>query len=665
MGFRHRQGSALLVLGLLSIAVPPRTSSLPGQDAPPPAPPAPVEELAARVNRAIDGGVAWVRKSQREDGSFAYRLDASGTHAPPPSGDMKPMDQSWAGGPWQTGANALALYALAACEVPPDDPAFVLGVKRVRADWDGRRASSFMGSGDGISTYYVSLTLLALDAAWNRSTAPMGKGPPPPPPAPPGGGGPGGGPPGPPPGPPRAAALGAWRRAAPAPGKEGWNRAPWNRGGFPIPGDPPPDGGKRKKKPPKRGEPPPSLPVPTGKTPSFEDGGGFSYESPIHRSSGYHDHSNSQFAYLGLKAASRLGVKVPDDVWIRGLRHFLAAQEADGPEVSRVEAPGAVDPAPRRKGADPVTVAAERVMDRARGWTYMCRGSDGKAGAPSFGERVTAAMAAGGVSTLVLCRSELEGVKAFTPDLRERTERAIRDGLAWLALHFDDGARPEGPRTPPGMEDMSDIRDGFGDFYYAYGLERACILGGVQRVGARDWYEEGARLIVERVRGDGSIIGKNRNNGNGTDLFDTCFALLFLKRALFRMERAVATPADTGLVLDGAADLAEAGFADLFGAVFRRFASGDAAARGERAADFVRMGPRSLPLLVARLGDDDREARAAALEALERTTGETRGFNPDGTPEARAAAAARWEEWWSLRGARVEADEASGRFVEN
>jgi hypothetical protein len=615
--------TAILFVLLVPFAVPAAVTAEDegGGGAPAAKAPAPGVPLEERVNRAIAAGLAWLRKDQREDGSFAYRLSDMGIPIP----GRKPMDQQWAGGPWQTGANALAVYALAACDVPRDDATLAKGLRKVREDWrsrgNPRGPLDALTSADGISTYYVSLALMGLDSLHNRGVAPMGKGPP---------------------GGEKGKAL---KRAVPVPTADlAWaaEMVEWLR----LAQDP----GKDRKKP------PPSQPVPTGDGPSRQDGGGFSYESNA-RPSGSHDHSCSQFAILGLKAASRLGVKVPEETWVRALRHFLAAQEPKGPMVPRVDAPDAGDPGPRKPGAEVVTVGAPREKDEARGWKYMCPNSlaapkkGGPGGLGDLAEKATGAMTAGGVSSLVICRSELDGVPALAPALRRLTEKGIRDGLAWLSLHFEDAGvdLPQGlpPDVPKGATEDLPFGSSFDNLYYAYGLERACILGGVLRIGTHDWYREGAELLLKRQREDGAFLGRNQDNGNGTDLFDTCFALLFLKRAVFRIpDRRVATQAS--------------GFEDLFA----RYRAADPALRTAMVPGFVGLGKETIPKLLACMDDEDREARAAAHEILRATTGRDFGYDPGAPPEERSRAAAAWRAWWQEARERLVADPATGTFRE-
>jgi hypothetical protein len=117
--------------------------------------------------------------------------------------------------------------------------------------------------------------------------------------------------------------------------------------------------------------------------------------------------------------------------------------------------------------------------------------------------------------------------------------------------------------------------------------------------------------------------------------------------------------------LDGAHALDARAFGDLFDAVFARFRAAAAGPdRDARAGDFVRLGVRALPLLVRALEAEREEDRAAAIAALRRTTGVTRGFDAAAPVEARAAAAALWEEWWMASKDRVTADAASGRFLD-
>ncbi|MBI3269119.1 MAG: HEAT repeat domain-containing protein [Planctomycetes bacterium] len=62
-------------------------------------------------------------------------------------------------------------------------------------------------------------------------------------------------------------------------------------------------------------------------------------------------------------------------------------------------------------------------------------------------------------------------------------------------------------------------------YYWLYSLERLCMVAGEARIAGRDWYQEGAEWLVGAAREDGSW------KGSYGERVDTCFALLFLRRA--------------------------------------------------------------------------------------------------------------------------------------
>ncbi len=377
-------------------------------------------------------------------------------------------------------------------------------------------------------------------------------------------------------------------------------------------------------------------------------GGAFSYWSPAQGE--VYDNSNTQYALLALKAARRCGVEVPRTVWERALDHFLDEQERKGPAVPRVEDAG-VDEQGYGSGAP-----REVARDQARGWAYR------------KGSGATGSMTAGGVSSLVICRSELIEVAGFAKQRDPAVVRAIRDGIAWLGEHFTVAENP----GPPGAAALKELWH----YYYLYGMERAGVLAGVTWMGARDWYLLGAQYLMDAQRDSGGWLGQEALDavpwkGAGSDtasasLLDTCFALLFLKRATVRVDRGgVATEAtDRTLDLTGADRLDEGTFRTVFDAVFRRYVRTEPGDRAERAPDFVRLGTRAVPLLVLRLEEATEAERDAAIDALLRTTGTARGFVPDAPAAARATAVAAWEEWWFLVRDRLRADPEAARFRE-
>ncbi|MCK4342684.1 MAG: DUF4159 domain-containing protein [Phycisphaerae bacterium] len=153
------------------------------------------------------------------------------------------------------------------------------------------------------------------------------------------------------------------------------------------------------------------------------------------------DHSNTQFALLGLHAASQVGVKIPAGVWKKAQTAIIRNQQSDG------------------------------------GWSYQSKGT-------SYGS-----MTAAGVADLII----------FGNTLREGQERGFRDGaapncgkyrinrplakgLAWLSRNFRAGSNP-------GRHDHY--------YYWLYAVERCGILSGQRYFGRHDWYRAGASILVK------------------------------------------------------------------------------------------------------------------------------------------------------------------------
>lgn len=118
------------------------------------------------------------------------------------------------------------------------------------------------------------------------------------------------------------------------------------------------------------------------------------------------------------------------------------------------------------------------------GWGYS-RGED---------DAGRATMTAGGIGSLVIFRWMLHKPWA--------EEAHVKKGMEWL----DANVKARLPKW---------------HIYYLYGIERAGMLYGTDLIGTRDWYDEGAEWLIEH----------QADNGSWRNVPDTCFAILFLKRA--------------------------------------------------------------------------------------------------------------------------------------
>ena len=154
------------------------------------------------------------------------------------------------------------------------------------------------------------------------------------------------------------------------------------------------------------------------------------------------DNSNTQYALLGLHAASEAGVPVKPEVWTLARDYWARSQKQDG------------------------------------SWAYT---PDSPAS--------SASMTCAGVSSLIISgmrryqgQEFLQG-EAIQNCGKGGANRNLQRGIDWLARNFQVG---ENFRTGQVWK-----------FYYLYGLERAGRLAGIRYFGTHDWYRLGAEELVQ------------------------------------------------------------------------------------------------------------------------------------------------------------------------
>jgi hypothetical protein len=182
------------------------------------------------------------------------------------------------------------------------------------------------------------------------------------------------------------------------------------------------------------------------------------------------DNSNTAYAALGLRACHDANVRIPQDVVQLALAWWNESQWADESGV---------------KGS----IATGADLPRVRGWSYLRANEPGNA----YGS-----MTAGGVAAKIILE--------YILGLDFKKDESVRAGVNWLGKHYV-------------------IVE---DYYYLYALERAGMLYDTPTFGDHPWYAEGARLLVDAQKPDGSW-GKRPIAEQNT--WDTCFAILFLKKA--------------------------------------------------------------------------------------------------------------------------------------
>ncbi len=203
--------------------------------------------------------------------------------------------------------------------------------------------------------------------------------------------------------------------------------------------------------------------------------------------------------------------------WMDELARKLVSWQLDGGDWSYPS--GGNDLSNTQFAALALWVAASNgVAIDARVWTKLAdsvfgyQTTDGGFGYSPSGGRgsgATGSMTAAGAATLAMCEIELRIAGECSPKLADRFAIARSRGQEWLAKNYSVTTNP---------------RSGAWLYYYLYGLERFGAVCAAARIGEHDWYGEGAAFLIEQQTETGAWQ-------DGSDLPETCFALLFLKRA--------------------------------------------------------------------------------------------------------------------------------------
>jgi hypothetical protein len=211
------------------------------------------------------------------------------------------------------------------------------------------------------------------------------------------------------------------------------------------------------------------------------------------------DNSNTQYALLGLFAASEVGVPVKPMVWELSRLYWEKSQKRDGswgytPDASNSRAS--------------MTCAGISALVMTRQGSLRAPGQD-----PSKKQ-----------SRVKVPKSRQERRNVQGPEFLDRDVirncgdggygRNLQAGIDWLVNHFEVGQN-----------------FGYGQqwkYYYLYGLERAGRLAGVRFFGRNDWYLLGAEeLVREQNKLGGFWMGVLNESEK---VLATSFAILFLAK---------------------------------------------------------------------------------------------------------------------------------------
>ncbi len=198
----------------------------------------------------------------------------------------------------------------------------------------------------------------------------------------------------------------------------------------------------------------------------------------------YRNTSTAQYAVLGLYAAHRSHVLVPQETWTATRDILLKMQFPDGLW-------GYIDAEDTENGFQPDTQA-------------------------------TPCMTASNLSVLAILDEVLDPKDPKVPESAKRGFDSLARGLETL---IRKPPNPPGPNQP-GLPPLGTLYH----YYWMFTVERAAILWGRERIGTVRWFDVGASDLIQNQAADGSW---GEDHDDMTDrLISTSFALLFLRRAV-------------------------------------------------------------------------------------------------------------------------------------
>ncbi len=207
------------------------------------------------------------------------------------------------------------------------------------------------------------------------------------------------------------------------------------------------------------------------------------------------DNSNTQFAILGVLAATRHGVPTDRAMGLI-VQRFRTSQNSDG----------------------------------TFGYHYNRGGGVGGGHTPS--------MTGAGLLGLAVTHGLTAGMKMEGMAAKGVQDKHIQKALTALSQFIE---RPLG--KPVGLKGRSPV-----NLYFLWTVERVGMLYGLAKINDKDWYHWGAELLLDAQQKNGSwMVGMYPGSMSTTD---TCFALLFLKRANLAKDLAIKVQSKLELIME-------------------------------------------------------------------------------------------------------------------
>ena len=198
-----------------------------------------------------------------------------------------------------------------------------------------------------------------------------------------------------------------------------------------------------------------------------------------------YSNSRTKFGLLGLWQGALRDHAVPSELWTGIEKHYTASQNKDG------------------------------------GWAYRKTGGDWK--------HSRGTMTAAGLIALHTIQDYHYGPKYVSPGATPSAalHTAIDNGLAWYDKNWVPHKVPETGGAKGGYSNL---------FYWLYVTERVGEASGIRYFNNKDWYQAGARVVLDQLAKGGKLNpGRKVNSGYqhagaASETISLSFALMFLSR---------------------------------------------------------------------------------------------------------------------------------------
>ncbi len=224
------------------------------------------------------------------------------------------------------------------------------------------------------------------------------------------------------------------------------------------------------------------------------------------------DNSNSQYAALGLRACHDSGVAIPPDVTAKAKQWWISCAFKPEKLVEKNE--------PVRQDVTTGPGGKEMIPKLPPiGWCYKGYGLCGYNKQNKPNDSPDGGMTAGAVASLC--------IYDYMLGQKWRSDVYVLGGISWMDEHFS-------VTENPGPSENGNSRPNSWLLYYLYAMERVGMLFDTRLIGNHDWYVEGATYLLNGQNGEGSWFKSTGDEGEwhgSTPTYDTCYAILFLKRA--------------------------------------------------------------------------------------------------------------------------------------